>query len=84
MPSFAILEESTEMLTCAEESLTILGTEFVHADKEMAGTWSIFCSFLIFLMIFFEYRFVCVYFKNVNNKLFNCLSLSTILGVCRQ
>ena len=42
--------------------------------------------FIIQNMIFFEYIFVCLYvsFQNLNNKLFNCLSLSTILGVCRQ
>ena len=43
-------------------------------------------SFLYKKNILFEYRFVSVYvfFKNTNNKWFNCVSLSKIVGVCRQ
>ena len=86
MPTTAILDESKEMLI---STLTILGTELVHAEKETTVTRNTFGSFIFLIkkIIFFEYRFVCVYvylFKNVNNKLFNRLSLSRILGVCRQ
>ena len=47
MPPSALSEESAEILTSAEESLTILGTELFHAEKETAVTWNIFFFFLI-------------------------------------
>ena len=49
MPSSAILDESTEMLISTEESLTILGSELVHDEKEASVTWTTYCSFLYFL-----------------------------------
>ena len=84
MSRTAILEESTDLLI---STLTILGTELVHAEKETAVTRNTFCIFFNFKkMIFFENRYVYVNvsFQKVNNKILNCLSLSTILGVCRQ
>ena len=49
MPSPALLDESTEMLISAEESLTILGSDLVHAEKRQShGT------LIVVFIVFFK------------------------------
>ena len=64
MSSSTISEGSTEILTSADELLTMLGTELVHnAEQETTATWNIYYIFFTFSM-----DFLCIVsFENVNN-----------------